>query len=167
MKRIALWVWVACVAFAAQNQVLLAIEKDGLLVDVQQTVVDRRDGQPGVYRNIDRTMALKLKVTNRGFDDLEAGTVKYTVIIERWAIAETGTYYRYTGEAKLPALLRTKDVELVIGEYSIGGHLHGTSRKHVDDLVGWKLDFKLGEKVVTMASSTSFERMDKRAQDSR
>ncbi len=141
-----------------------AVEKDGLRVDVQQTVLDRNDGRPSIWREINRTMALKLKVTNNGFADLPEGKVKYTVLIQRWG-SETGNVARYSGEAEIPAMLRRKAAELVLGEFTIGGHLHGTSRMHVDDLAGWKLEFSIGEKKVVISSSSSFDRMDGRATD--
>lgn len=149
-------------SFIALPVPLAAIEKDGLLVNVQQTALERNDGQGGDYREINRTMALKLQVKNASFKDLPAGTVKYTVLIRRW-LSETGTYVRYTGKTDIAPLLRSKNVDLVLGEYPIGGHLHGTSRMHVDEVAGWKLEFLFGEKATEMTSKSNFAQMDKGA----
>ncbi len=140
-----------------------AIDKDGLRVDVQESVIDRRDGGHSDMRQINRDVALKLMMSNIGFDDLEAGTVKYTAIVESWSLSESGNYIRYSGQAEIPALLRQKGHEVKLGEIPITGHMHGTSRRHVDDLAAWKLEFTLGAKNIVITSKSSFDQMDKKA----
>lgn len=142
----------------------IAIEKDGLLVDVQETVNDRKDGGPSYFREINRDMSLRADVTNRGLKDLPAGEVDYVILIERW-LTEKSKYDRYRGTVKIGALPRSKNERLILGAFHLGGHLHGSSRMHVDDVAGWKLTFKYPDKSVVVTNKSNFDSMNARATD--
>ena len=146
--------------------VLRAVEKNGLRVDVTATTLDRADGK-GNYKEIDRTMALKVKVRNTSMKPRPEGELEYTIFVKRWGYSESGTYESYKGTVKLEALLPSKEVEVRGDEFRLGGHMHGTSRMHVDDLAGWKVVVRQGDQVTECSSSSNVAGMAKSAQPGR
>jgi hypothetical protein len=142
----------------------LAEDKGGLRVMVTKKTVDRADGKPGYTREIDRSMAMKATVKNISNKDLPEGKIGCVILVRRWT-TETGATERYTKELKLDALKTAQESELLVGEYHIGGHLHGTATYHVDQVVAWKLTVEHEGKKTDFLSSANFDSENKRATD--
>ncbi len=142
-----------------------AAEKDGLLVDIQKRIIRRNDRAASYYSagtlEVDRTMSLKLDVTNKSMRDIPAGEVTYAVLIQRWT-SEKADYQRFEGSVPLEALRAANKAGLFLGEFSINGHMHGTSEMHVDQFVAWKVVIDRGDKKVEFASPR-FEALNKQA----
>jgi hypothetical protein len=66
--------------------------------------------------------------------------------------SDASSVERYTKTLKLDALKSAAESELLVGDYHIGGHLHGTSTEHVDQLVGWKITIDLAGKKTDFTS---------------
>jgi len=142
----------------------LTVEKSGIRVDANFKTLDRADGRANYdYREIDRTIALKAVVKNTGFKPLPAGKVEWTILVRRWGFSEIGRIEKATGSAEVPALKQGESAELTLGEVRIGGHLHGTSKEHVDSTEGWKLVFTHEDRVTEVLSSPSVTPLEKRA----
>ncbi len=142
-----------------------AEEKGGLLVDIQKKVLARGDRNTpnGVgSTEIDRTLSLKMDVKNNTMKPMPEAKVSYTVLLQRWG-TETGNVERFTGEAKIEALGMTHSGTVIMGEFHIGGHMHGTSEMHVDRLLAWKVVIERDGKPVEFVSASSFESLNKRA----
>src|SRR5688572_27117986 len=144
----------------------LAEDKNGLRVLITKKTLDRGDGRPGYMREVSRTMALKATFKNISMKDLAEGKVECVILVRRWT-SETGSTERYTKELKLDPLKTAQELELLVGEYHIGGHMHGTSDHHVDQVVAWKLTVDHAGKKTDFLSSSNFESTNKRASDAR
>ena len=141
----------------------LAEDKNGIRVMVTKKTVDRADGKAGGYtREIDRSMALKAAIKNVSTKDLPEGKIGCIILVRRWA-TETGATDRYTKELKLDPLKTAQEAELLVGEYHIGGHLHGTATYHVDQVVAWKLTVEHEGKKTDFLSSANFDSENKHA----
>jgi hypothetical protein len=139
-----------------------AEDKGGFRVEVSTKTLDRNDGKnDGYIREIDRLMTLKLKVTNISMKPAFEQSVEYVLLVQRWGDSEQARYDRITGSASLPKLSPTENAEVTLGEYRIGGHLHGTSRRHLDELAGWKLKFVPAN--VEFRNTSQFDTIEKRA----
>ena len=148
--------------FAAAN--LHAEDKNGLRLNVTKKTLDRADNPKGTFgREIDRTMALKATVKNLSNRELTEGTIDCVILIRRWGASDASSVERYTKTLKLDALKSAAESELLVGDYHIGGHLHGTSTEHVDQLVGWKITIDLAGKKTDFMSGSNFETLNKRA----
>ncbi len=146
---------------------VLAEDKNGLRVMVTKKTVDRADGKPGSFmREVDRSMALKATFKNITNKDLPAGKISCVILVRRWT-SETGATNRYTNELTLDALKTAQEQELLVGDYHIGGHLHGSATYHVDQVVGWKLTVDHEGKKTDFLSSPTFETDNKRANDAK
>lgn len=155
---------IASVLFLGLGFSALAEEKDGVRVDVTKKTLERNDGRAGYARDIGRIMALHAVVKNVSFNDWpEGGTVEWFVVVQRWNLGETENLEAFQGTEKLPALKKAGSAEMDLGEITIGGHMHGTSKMHVDEIGGWKVVVKHEGKTTEFTSSSSFERMYKRA----
>jgi hypothetical protein len=127
---------------------VFGMEKDGLRVEVVPKILS--DGSAimntAVFTTpVDKEMALKATFKNTSMKDAPEGTIDYIVLVQRWA-AEKGSRLSYTGTEKLPAMRFSDQVEVDIGSYHIGGHLHGSSDQHEDKLAAWKITVTQGEK---------------------
>ena len=142
-----------------------AEDKNGLRLLVTKKTLDRADGKPGYTREIDRTMALKATFKNISTKDLAEGKVECEILVRRWALSETGTTERYKKEIKLDPLKTSQELDLLVGEYHIGGHMHGSADYHVDQVVAWKLTIEHAGKRTEFLSSGKFEQENKRATD--
>jgi hypothetical protein len=145
--------------------VTCAEDKNGLRVSVTKKTLDRADGAPGYTREVDRTMALKAVVKNISMKPLPEGTIDCVILIKRWGSSETGSLERYTKTLPLATLKTAAAEDLLVGEYKIGGHMHGTSDMHVDQLAAWKLTITHDGKKTEFLSSSGFEGMNKRSRD--
>ncbi len=144
----------------------LAEDKNGIRVLVTKKTLDRADGRPGYSREIARTMALKATFKNISMKDLGEGKIECVILVRRWT-TETGSTERYTKELKLEPMKTAQELDLLVGEYHIGGHMHGTSDHHVDQVVAWKLTVDHAGKKTDFLSSSNFEALNKRATDAR
>jgi hypothetical protein len=142
-----------------------AEDKGGLRVNVTKKTLDRADGGASYMREIDRTMALKAVVKNISMKEMPEGTIDCVILIKRWGMSESGTLERYTKSLPIGSLKTAAEQELLVGEYKIGGHMHGTSDMHVDQLAAWKLTITHDGKKTEFLSSSGFEGMNKRARD--
>ena len=151
--------------FFAFSSVGFAEDKNGLRVMITKKTLDRADGRASYMREVNRTMALKGTLKNVGMRDLPAGTLHCTILIKRWGLSETGALERTKKEIALEPLTKAKELELILGDYQIGGHMHGNSDMHVDQRAGWKVTIEHAGKKTDFYSSSNFEALDKRAQD--
>jgi hypothetical protein len=155
--------WAA--ALAVTTPLARAEEKEGLLVDVQKKVVNRNDkNTPGGVGSmtVDRTLSLKVDMKNNAIRDMPETKADYTVLIQRWAM-ETGRIERYEGTAKVDALAVGHTESVLLGEFHIGGHMHGSSEMHVDHMLAWKVVIERDGKKLEFMSNGSFDSMNKRA----
>jgi hypothetical protein len=150
--------FLACLPYAA-----VAEDRDGLRVSVVKKTIDRNDGRPSPYRDIDRLMGLSLTMRNISMKDMPAGSLTYTILVRRWAIDEAGKIERYTGTCEVPDLKPAVETSMPIGEFRIGGHMHGTSARHVDSMLGWKVVVSTGDKKRVFTSTSNFDSMERAA----
>jgi hypothetical protein len=143
-----------------------AEDTNGLRLLVTKKTLDRADGKPGYMKEIDRTMALKGQIKNISNQDLPDGKISSVVLIRRWT-TETGSVERYAKEVKLDPMRTAQELELLVGEYHIGGHMHGTSDRHVDQVAAWKITVEYAGKKIEFLGTPDFESMNKRASDAR
>ncbi|HEX8311027.1 MAG TPA: hypothetical protein VF614_06910 [Chthoniobacteraceae bacterium] len=148
------------------NHAATAEDKGGLRVSVTKKTLDRADGGSSYMREIERTMALKAVVKNISMREMPEGTIDCVILIKRWGLSETGTLERYSKSLPVGSLKTAAEQELLVGEYKIGGHMHGTSDMHVDQLAGWKVVITHDGKKTEFLSASGFEGMNKRARDS-
>ena len=143
-----------------------AEDKNGLRVSITKKTLDRADGAASHTREIDRTMALKATVKNISMKEMPEGTIECVILIKRWGMSESGSLERYSKSLPLGTLKTAAEQELLVGDYKIGGHMHGTSTMHVDQLAGWKLVITHDSKKTEFLSTSGFEALNKRARDS-
>lgn len=123
----------------------------------------RADGR-GYFKDVDRTLALKIKVKNVSFKPLPAGKLEWNVYVKRWGGFEVEQIERLSGTLDLPELVVARELELSGGEFQIGGHLHGSSKIHLDEVEGWKVVLTHEGKVRSLVSSSAVPTLDKRSQ---
>ena len=142
-----------------------AAEQGGLLVNVSKKTIARNDGRDSFssgFKSVDRMLTLKLDVKNTSMKAFEPATVEYVVLIERWAIGEKGAVERFEGTKPLEQLLPSNSASLLLGEYQIGGHMHGTSDMHVDHLVAWKVVVPRDGRKLEFTSGSNFDTLNRR-----
>ena len=143
-----------------------AEDKNSLRLTVAKRTIERADGKPSAYsyQTVDRTMSLKASIQNIAMGkDLPEGKITCVVLIRSWLSSETGSITRYSSETKLEPLKTSKQAEVSVGEYHIGGHMHGSSDHHVDQVAAWKISIDHGGKLTEFLSSPSFDSLNKRA----
>jgi hypothetical protein len=144
---------------------LLAAEKGGLLVDVSKKTVGKNDKiTPNGVGNmtVDRDQTLKLDVKNTSNKELPATPVESIILVQRWE-SETANIERYTGSAKLEALKPAQVGSVQVGEFHIGGHMHGSSEMHVDHVVAWKVTLVRDGQKLEFTSGSNFDTLDRHA----
>lgn len=142
-----------------------AAEQGGLLVDIQKKVSNRSDRNTpnGVgSMNVDRTMSLKVDVKNNASRLMPETKIAYIVLIQRWA-SESGNIERYEGTGKLEGLGVSHSTSVVLGDFAIGGHMHGTSDMHVDKMVAWKIVIERDGKKLEFTNTSTFDALNTRA----
>ncbi|MEO7932206.1 MAG: hypothetical protein ABIT76_03505 [Chthoniobacterales bacterium] len=145
------------------HSALQAEDRNGLLFNVAKKTLSREDGPNMDYaKEIARDLVLKATLKNISMKDREPGSVEYSILIRRWG-GEIGSTQRYSGTVPLTALKRGQEVEVNSGQFHIGGHLHGTSRIHVDELEAWKFIVIIGDQKTEFRSSAKFDVLDKKA----
>ncbi len=145
---------------------LFAMEKDGLRVEIVPKVVADRSAYPSSFSlttEVDEDMSLKATIRNVSMKDSPESTIDYVVIVQRWD-AERSLYNSYKGSEKLQALRFGEQVEVDIGNYHLGGHLHGNSPQHKDKLAAWKIVVNQGGKTIELVSASNFDSLNKVAE---
>lgn len=148
---------------------LFAAEKEGLRVEVVPKMLSDSGPLPNYAQSqtpVDQDMSLKATIKNVSMKDAPEGSIDYIVLVQRWG-TETAAYSSYKGTEKLPGLRFADQVEVDIGKYHLGGHLHGSSEQHKDKLAGWKIVVTQGDKKVEFISPPNFETLNKTAKPDR
>lgn len=144
---------------------LHAAEKGGLLVDISKKTVSKNDKMtPNGVGNmtVDRDQMLKMDVKNTSNKELPATPVESIILVQRWE-SETANIERYTGKAQLEALKPAQVGSVQVGEFHIGGHMHGSSEMHVDHVVAWKVTLMRDGQKLEFTSSSNFDTLDRHA----
>lgn len=141
------------------------MEKEGLRVEVVPKVLSDASEVANATRDstpVNQEMSLKATFKNISMKDMSEGSIEYVVLVQRWA-AEIGGYLSYKGTEKLPAIRFGDQVEVDIGKYHLGGHLHGLSDMHKDRLAGWKIVVTQGAKKIEISMPSNFEALNRAA----
>ena len=140
---------------------LQAEDKGGYRVMVQKTTLERDDTRGNGYYDdrIDRTLGLKVAITNVSMKEKAEATVDYTIIVSRWSYSPN-RYEKYTGTEKLSALKQQKSAELTLGKARIGGYANYANQKYQDKVEGWQIIInEPGMPPVSLQSGSSFKHM--------
>jgi hypothetical protein len=165
VKRVTPGIVSVCLLLSAVAS-LQAIEKGGLLLEIQKKVLSRNDKVTvnGVGNmEIDRDQTIKIDVKNTSNKDLPETPVESIVLVQRWGFSETSQIERYKGTAKIEALHPAQATSVQVGQFHIGGHMHGSSDMHVDKVIGWKVTLMRDGQKLEFTSNANFDSMDKRA----
>lgn len=144
-------------------------EKEGLRVEVVPKILVDGNAPTSSFQDstpVNQEMALKATIRNISMKDTPESTIDYVVLVQRWG-NETGTYSSYSGTEKLQALRIAEQVDIDIGKYHVGGHMHGGSDRHKDKLCGWKIVVNEGGKKIEFTYPSNFESMSKLAKPDR
>ncbi len=166
LSLIAAWSCFFLVLFA---RTLFAAEKDGLRVEVVPKILVDGNAPTNSFQDstpVNQEMALKATIRNVSMKDAPESTIDYIVLVQRWG-NETGSYSSYQGTEKLQALRFADQVDIDIGKYHLGGHMHGGSDHHKDKLAGWKIVVNQAGKKIEFSYPANFESMNKLAQPDR
>jgi len=106
-------------------------------------------------------MALKINIQNNSMQAVPETTLNYVIVIQRWGL-ETPHFERSEGQVKLATLPPSCTVTANAGEIHIGGHMHGTSERHVDHIAGWKITIPRDGKNLDFTSG-GFDALNDRA----
>ena len=142
-----------------------AMEREGLRVDVVPKMLVDKSLTPNTMATttpVDEEMSLKATIKNVSMKDVPESTIDYVVLVQRWA-TETGAYSSYKGTQKLQPIRFADQVEVDIGKYHIGGHLHAAGEQHKDKLAGWKIVITEPGKTIEFTSGPNFEGLNVRA----
>jgi hypothetical protein len=145
---------------------LQAIEKGGLLVEIGKKIMNRNDKVTvnGVGNmQIDHDLTLKIDVKNTSSKELPETPVESIVLIQRWGMSESANFERYTGTAKIEPLHPAQATSVDVGQVHIGGHMHGSSDRHVDKVIAWKVTLTRDGQKVEFTSGSNFDMMDRQA----
>lgn len=139
-----------------------AQEANGLRLTATKVTLEKDKDRDAFYQwdKVEKALGLKLTARNISLKDFPAGTIEYTVLVRRWG-RENETIESYTGEDKLPVLLKGKDVTLTVGKVPLGGWENSSNRKQFQDSIeGWQLIAKHdGKETVKISSGASFDKM--------
>lgn len=145
---------------------LVAVEKGGLLVEISKKTVTRNDKVTvnGVGNmTVDRDQVLKLDIKNNSSKELPETPVESVVLVQRWGFSETANIERFTGTAKIDPLHPGQTTSIQVGQFHIGGHMHGSSDMHVDHVLAWKVSLTRDGQKLEFTSGANFDTMDRRA----
>ena len=130
---------------------LVAAEKEGLRVEVVPKLVSEKGAAVNpntLTTEVSQEMSLKATFKNVSMKDAPESTIDYVVLVQRWTGTEKEDIARYKGTQKLEPLQFGHQAELDIGQYHLGGHLHGTSDRHKDRLAAWQIVVMQGTKKI-------------------
>lgn len=143
-------------------------EMNGLRITVQKTLIDRarRTDSFSSWDAVAKKLALKVLAVNTTFRDLPEGTINYAIIVKRWG-DRINPYERFTGTEPFPALLASKQAELVLGDVDLIGYESSSDRRtYQDSIEAWEVTVTHGDQVtLTTNSGGSFDRLKARAID--
>jgi hypothetical protein len=165
-KSVKLWAVAFLSLSLSATSSLLAVEKNGLLVEIGKKVMNRNDKVTvnGVGNmQIDHDLTLKLDIKNTASKDLPETPVDAVVLIQRWGFSESSNIERYAATAKIPPLHSAQTTSVDVCQCHIGGHMHGSSDMHVDKVIAWKVTLMRDNQKVEFTSSSNFDTLDKRA----
>lgn len=148
-------------AVAAISATAVAEEKNGLLVTVQKTTLDRADQRAGYFYGgrINRTEGLKVSIKNTSFKPMPEGEVHWEILNRKHY---STTVESTTGKEKLQALKPAEITELKIGAAEVTGYKDGYD--NVKDKLEWQVTIlQAGKEVMKTASTGGFEAIAKRA----
>jgi hypothetical protein len=160
-SRLAVSVFLLFTGLAAP---LHAEDRDGFRLTVNKNTVSRRDGPSTYTKEIDRDLLLKAVLLNTSMKDRKDLRVEWVILIKRW-LGESGALERNSGKMDVALLKRSEATDVKTGTFHIGGHMHGSSKMHVDELEGWKFTVFVDGKPTEFRSSTSFDALNQRAVD--
>jgi hypothetical protein len=138
-----------------------AMEKDGLRVEVVPKVLSDRNpiAKAGEFSTpVDQEMSLKATFKNVSMKDTPECEIDYVVLVQRWT-GETPRYSSYKGTEKLPPVRFSQQVEVDIGKYHLGGHMHGVGEQHKDKLTGWKIVVMQGAKKIEFTNPSNIDNL--------
>jgi hypothetical protein len=156
---------VSCSFLALIFNSALAVEKDGLRVEVVPKTVSDGSAFPSSFQlmsKVDQDMSLKATFKNISMRDAPEGTIDYVVLVRSWA-GELDKLSVYRGTQKLEAMRFGEELSVDIGSYHLGGHMHGSSDRHKDKLAGWKIVVKQGDKTIEFVTPTDFASLERHA----
>ena len=158
-------VFLSCFVLALIFSSVLAMEKDGLRVEVVPKTLS--DGSAPVdsfhiQSAVDQDMSLKATFKNVSMKDSPEGRIDYVVMVRRWD-GETDKLEVYRGTQTLDPIRFGDEISVDIGHYHLGGHMHGTRDQHKDKLAGWKIVVTQGNKTIEFSTPGDFARMEKAA----
>lgn len=148
----------AAIAFFA---LVFAEEKNGLLLSVQKSTLDRADVRGGYYftDRINRTQGLKATLKNVSFKPMQEGEMAWEILVRKYY---STTIESYKGTEKLKALRPAETAEMVLGAAQITGWRDGT--EGAKDKIEWQVVVKQdGKEILRAASTGSFDTLAKRA----
>ncbi len=138
-----------------------ADEKNGVLLTVAKTTLDRADQRATYYTSghIDRTEALKVSIKNTSFKPLPAGEVRWEILVRKYSF---NTVESTSGTEKLQALRPAEAADVTIGGAQVQGMRDGTTV--VKDKIEWQVSvFVEGKELIKVSSTSGFDTIAKRA----
>jgi hypothetical protein len=162
-------VLVSCSLLALIFNTALAMEKDGLRVEIVPKTVSDGSAPTSSFHlmsEVDQDMSLKATFKNISMKDAPEGTIEYVVLVSQWA-GELEKLSVYRGTQKLEPIRFGEEISVDIGKYHLGGHMHGTSDRHKDKLAGWKIVVTQGDKKTEFVTPTDFASLERHAKPAR
>jgi hypothetical protein len=148
---------------------LYAVEKGGLRVEIAKRTTGNKDEETASsLKHVNRTMSLKLDVTNISMKDMPEATIEYVVLIRKYWYSDSGSnLWRYQGTASLKALRTNEQTSILLGDFHIGGWKRGTlaSDKNMDRLEAWKVVIVRNGEKLEFVSSPGFDSTNDQAKD--
>lgn len=134
-------------------------------VEVQKATLSKDDDRNTDYADrIDRTLGLKVYAKNTSMKDMEAGTVEWVMIVERWGY-NPRRLERYKGSSAMPALRSSEEVTFSVGESQLGGYKH-YGGQYQDKIEGWSVTIIHGGKpTMRLTSGSAFEKLNAKAKE--
>jgi len=139
-----------------------AEEKNGLLLNVSKTTLDRADQRPNNYlysTKIDRTEALKVVIKNTSFKPMPEGEVHWEILVRK---SLSSTIESTSGKEKLQALKPSEEATITLGGAQVEGWRD--SGGQTKDKIEWQVSVVVDSKELIKSNSTqSFDTLAKRA----
>ena len=151
----------ASLAVLAVSATALAEEKNGLLVTVQKTTLDRSDQRGGYFYGdrLNRTEGLKVSIKNTSFKPMPEGEVRWEILNRKH---DSSSIESTDGKEKLKALKPAEIAELKIGAAEVTGYRDGY--ENAKDKIEWQITvIQEGKEVMKSASTAGFDAIAKRA----
>jgi len=160
MRNFPGWLSLAVVVLALTS-VSRAEEKNGILLNVSKTTLDRADSRPGYYYStrIDRTEALKVTIKNGSFKPVPEGEVKWEILVRKYYSTSSEIT---SGTEKLKGLRPAEATDIIIGGAQVQGWRDGTYQ--MKDKIEWQVTVIAdGKELIKSNSTAGFDAIAKRA----